>query len=90
MASATSSDLDLVKDWERHSKANLGWPFGHGLPPLDGWPFLVLGILVPLIMFLMTIKSGRGRYFGIGTLVSLLIALKIKEDPETTRFVFWT
>jgi hypothetical protein len=90
MASATLSDLDPAKDEERHSKANLGWPFGHGLPPLDGWPFLVLGILVPLIMFLMTIKSGRGRCFGIGTLVSVLIALNIKEDPETTRFVFWT
>ena len=66
-----------------------GWPYDKKVPPLNGWPSLVIGGTAALVITLFTSDEGGSR---IPLLVIALnyIAIRLSEDQETTSELLWT
>ena len=84
--------LSALSDQDTAANNELGWPFGPGLPPFDGWPFILFGLafVIAALSLTMIKRSKRAAIFGIGTAVSNFLGLTIMADDKMTPAVMWT
>ena len=67
-----------------------GWPFGPGLPPFDGWPFVVLGVVICLVSVVSAPQIGGSHLWGALMAMCGLIYLDIMGLEAISNEVFWT
>ena len=84
---ATASEVgkqDMLSD-------SLGWPFGPGLPPFDGWPIVLFSFLTGGgALFFARRFDASSPISGIGMGVSAFVGMYIIGDEATSPTAFWT